>query len=49
MTIEQPTFPTPEDERRASLLYKAVGELADIGNEIPPAEAQDTGKEPAEA
>jgi hypothetical protein len=29
MTLEQPTFPTPEDERRASLLWQTACELAD--------------------
>ncbi len=28
MTIEHPRFPTPEDERRASLLYQALRESA---------------------
>ena len=35
MTIEQPTFPTPEDERRASVLWQAVRELADADNDRP--------------
>ena len=30
MSIDQPRFPTPEDERRASLLYQALRERADI-------------------
>ena len=46
MTIEQPTFPTPEDERRASLLWQTVCELAD--NDIPATGAPDV-KKPAEA
>jgi hypothetical protein len=48
MTIEQPTFPTPEDERRAALLYKAVSELAEIHNDIP-VTAVPGMKKPAEA
>ena len=48
MTIEHPKFPTPEDERRASRLYAAVGELADIAKEIPATAAPGTEK-PAEA
>ena len=47
MTIEQPRFPTREDERRASLLYKAVRELAETNN-IPGTGAPGTEK-PAEA
>ena len=30
MSIDHPRFPTPEDERRASLLYQALRERADI-------------------
>ena len=51
MTIEHPRFPTPEDERRAALLYQALRQLADkadIGNVIPATIAPGT-KKPAEA
>ena len=48
MTIDRPRFPTPEDERRAALLYAAICELADIDNAIPATGAPDM-KEPAEA
>ena len=48
MTIEHPRFPTPEDERRAALLYAAMRELADIDNAIPATGAPDV-KEPTEA
>jgi hypothetical protein len=30
MSIDKPRFPTPEDERRASLLYQALRAKADI-------------------
>ena len=30
MSIDQPRFPTPEDVRRASQLYQALREKADI-------------------
>ena len=30
MTIEQPRFPSPEDERRASLFYQVLRALADL-------------------
>ena len=30
MFIERPRFPTPEDERRASLLYEVLRALADL-------------------
>ena len=32
MTMEQPRFPTPEDERRAALLYAALRRSVDIDN-----------------
>ena len=49
MTIEHPIFPTPEDERRASLLWQAVRELADINNDIPATTGAPDMKKPAEA
>ena len=48
MTIEPPKFPTPEDERRASLLWQAVRESVDIENDIPAIDAPNM-KKPAEA
>jgi hypothetical protein len=35
MTIEHPRFPTPEDERRALLMYEALRQSAELGNDIP--------------
>ena len=37
MNIEQPKFPTPEDERCASLLWQAMHELVDVHIDVPPA------------
>ena len=37
MTVEHRSFPTPEDERRAELIYRALRQIADIDNEILPA------------
>ena len=37
MTIEHPRFPTPEDERRAALIYRALRQLAEIDSDILPA------------
>ena len=48
MTIEQPRFPTPEDERRASLLLQALRDLVDIRNDVPATGAAEA-KEPAES
>lgn len=39
MNIEQPKFPTPEDERCASLLWQAMHELVDVHRDVPPAGA----------
>ena len=39
MNIEQPKFPTPEDERCASLLWQAMNELVDVHIDVPPAGA----------
>ncbi len=44
MTTEQPRFPTPEDERRASLLWQAVCELSDSDNDLPATVAPDVKK-----
>ena len=46
MTIEHPRFPTPEDERRAALLYAAMRDLADIDNAIPAVAAGDEKAHP---
>jgi hypothetical protein len=48
MTIEQPTFPTPEDELLASQLYQAMRKLVDGEKAGPATEAPDID-EPAEA
>ena len=48
MTVEPPKFPTPEDERRASLLWQAVCESANIENDIQATDAPNV-KKPAEA
>jgi hypothetical protein len=48
MTIEQPRFPTPEDELLASQLYQAVRKLADGERAVSDTEAPDSN-EPAEA
>jgi hypothetical protein len=37
MTIEHPRFPTPEDERRAALIYWALRQSADVDKDILPA------------
>jgi hypothetical protein len=39
MNIEQPRFPTPEDERCASLLWQTMHELVDVNIDMPPADA----------
>jgi len=39
MNVEQPRFPTPEDERCASLLWQAMHELVDVNTDLPPAAA----------
>lgn len=39
MNVEQPRFPTPEDERCASLLWQAVHELVEVNTDMPPADA----------
>ena len=46
MTIEQPRFPTPEDERRAALMFQALRESVEI--DIPATGAPDV-KMPANA
>lgn len=38
MNIEQPRFPTPEDERCASLLWHAIHELVDVNIDMSPAD-----------
>ena len=48
MTIEQPKFPTPEDERRASLMYQALRDLVDVKNSVPAPVAAEA-KQPAES
>ena len=37
MTVEHPRFPTPEDERRAELIYRALRQQAEMDNDILPA------------
>lgn len=39
MNIEQPRFPTPEDERCASLLWQTMHELVDVNIDVQPADA----------
>jgi hypothetical protein len=49
MTIEQPRFPTPEEERRAALLYEVLRALADLDKATSwEPDAQDV-EEPVEA
>ena len=50
MTIEHPKFPTPEDERRAALMFQALRESVDIDidNDVP-ATGAPVMKKPAEA
>ena len=48
MTIEHPTFPTPEEERHALLLYQALRNLADIDSDVP-ATVAPAMKKPGEA
>lgn len=39
MNIEQPRFPTPEDERCASMLWQAMHESVDANVDVLPADA----------
>ena len=48
MTIDHPTFPTPEAELIASQLYQAMRKLADLAKVGPTRDVPDM-KEPAEA
>jgi len=52
MNIEQPRFPTPEDERCASLLWQAMHESVDANAAVPAAHVhgmKDAAKSPLAA